>query len=33
VEEAEAILRDAARRNRVTAPEVIFTPAEVSKLT
>nr|XP_046154040.1 solute carrier family 22 member 4-like [Oncorhynchus gorbuscha] len=29
VEEAEAILRDAARRNRVTAPEVIFTPAEV----
>ncbi|KAK6317436.1 hypothetical protein J4Q44_G00128360 [Coregonus suidteri] len=24
VQEAEAILRDAARRNRVTAPEVIF---------
>uniref|UniRef100_A0A4W5N461 Solute carrier family 22 member 4 n=1 Tax=Hucho hucho TaxID=62062 RepID=A0A4W5N461_9TELE len=30
VEEAEAILRDAARRNRVEAPEVIFTPSEVS---
>ncbi|XP_021479766.2 solute carrier family 22 member 4 [Oncorhynchus mykiss] len=29
VEEAEAILRDAARRNRVEAPEVIFTPSEV----
>ncbi|CAB1316752.1 unnamed protein product [Coregonus sp. 'balchen'] len=29
VQEAEAILRDAARRNRVTAPEVIFTPSEV----
>ncbi|KAJ8408771.1 hypothetical protein AAFF_G00245890 [Aldrovandia affinis] len=29
VEEAEAILRDAARRNGVTAPEVIFTPTEV----
>ncbi|KAM9540832.1 solute carrier family 22 member 4-like isoform 1-T1 [Salvelinus alpinus] len=29
VEEAEAILRDAARRNGVEAPEVIFTPSEV----
>ncbi|XP_018607306.1 solute carrier family 22 member 4 [Scleropages formosus] len=29
VEEAEAILRKAAKRNRVTAPEVIFTPAEI----
>ncbi|KAG9339813.1 hypothetical protein JZ751_022480, partial [Albula glossodonta] len=29
VEEAEAILRDAARRNGVTPPEVIFTPTEV----
>ncbi|CAB1316753.1 unnamed protein product [Coregonus sp. 'balchen'] len=28
VEEAEAILRDAARRNRVTAPEVIFKDTE-----
>ncbi|CAB1352972.1 unnamed protein product, partial [Coregonus sp. 'balchen'] len=28
VEEAEAIMRDAARRNRVEAPEVIFTPIE-----
>lgn len=31
VEEAEAILRDAARRNGVEAPEVIFTPIEVSR--
>ncbi|KAI1902935.1 hypothetical protein AGOR_G00021420 [Albula goreensis] len=29
VEEAEAILRDAARRNGVTPPEVIFTPTEM----
>eukprot|EP00063_Salmo_salar_P017479 XP_013992314.1 PREDICTED: solute carrier family 22 member 4-like [Salmo salar] len=29
VEEAEAILRDAAGRNGVEAPEVIFTPSEV----
>ncbi|XP_023866789.1 organic cation/carnitine transporter 2 [Salvelinus sp. IW2-2015] len=29
VEEAEAILRDAARRNGVEAPEVIFTPSEI----
>ncbi|XP_021473178.1 solute carrier family 22 member 5 isoform X1 [Oncorhynchus mykiss] len=29
VEEAEAILRDAARRNRVTAPEVIFQPVQL----
>ncbi|KAJ8408769.1 hypothetical protein AAFF_G00245870 [Aldrovandia affinis] len=29
VEEAEAILRDAARRNGVTAPEVIFQPTQV----
>ncbi|CAB1316754.1 unnamed protein product [Coregonus sp. 'balchen'] len=29
VQEAEAILRDAARRNRVTAPEVIFRPVQI----
>ncbi|XP_036379790.1 solute carrier family 22 member 5-like [Megalops cyprinoides] len=29
VQEAEAILRDAARRNGVTPPEVIFTPTEI----
>ncbi|XP_031439089.1 solute carrier family 22 member 4-like [Clupea harengus] len=29
VEEAEAILRDAARMNKVPVPEVIFTPAEI----
>ncbi|XP_030649522.1 solute carrier family 22 member 5-like [Chanos chanos] len=29
VEEAEAILRDAAKKNKVTAPEVIFTPTEI----
>ncbi|CDQ89542.1 solute carrier family 22 member 5 [Oncorhynchus mykiss] len=29
VEEAEAILRDAAKRNRVTAPEVIFKDTEL----
>ncbi|KAL0994547.1 hypothetical protein UPYG_G00123810 [Umbra pygmaea] len=29
VEEAEAILREAAKKNRVTAPEVIFTPSEL----
>ncbi|KAL0994543.1 hypothetical protein UPYG_G00123770 [Umbra pygmaea] len=30
VEEAEAILREAAKRNRVTAPEVIFIQGEVN---
>ncbi|KAG5267742.1 hypothetical protein AALO_G00225200 [Alosa alosa] len=29
VEEAEAILRDAARMNKVTVPQVIFTPDEI----
>ncbi|KAJ8276710.1 hypothetical protein COCON_G00084620 [Conger conger] len=29
VEEAEAILRGAAKKNRVTAPEVIFQPLQV----
>ncbi|KAG5843311.1 solute carrier family 22 member 5-like [Anguilla anguilla] len=33
VEEAEAILRDAARKNRVTAPEVIFAPLQVENKT
>uniref|UniRef100_A0A8C8FB44 Major facilitator superfamily (MFS) profile domain-containing protein n=1 Tax=Oncorhynchus tshawytscha TaxID=74940 RepID=A0A8C8FB44_ONCTS len=32
VEEAEAILRDAARRNRVTAPEVIFEESETADI-
>ncbi|XP_061103256.1 organic cation/carnitine transporter 2-like [Conger conger] len=31
VEEAEAILRGAAKKNRVTAPEVIFTQTEVEQ--
>ncbi|XP_071762816.1 solute carrier family 22 member 4 [Centroberyx gerrardi] len=29
VEEAEAILRDAAKKNKVEAPQVIFTPTEI----
>ncbi|XP_010899171.1 solute carrier family 22 member 5 isoform X2 [Esox lucius] len=31
VEEAEVILREAARRNRVTAPEVIFRPVQTEQ--
>lgn len=31
VKEAEAILKDAARRNNIEPPEAIFTQAEVSE--